>query len=353
MRHSPACLPAISIAALLLSSYGLAAYGAELPFQNLVVFGDSLSDTGNLYAATGGIFPTPYPTPPFPADINYTAGRLTDGTDTTPASTISGVWHEQLSGQLGLPISAPAASGGTNYAFGGAETGGNVDFSNTLGTVTAVGMAGQVGGFLSGKTSAPGNSLYVFWGGANDVFNASSGADARTAAALALTNVTNEIGTLASEGGRYFLWVNLPPLDQTPRGKGSAFQSDLGAASQAFNAALKNMSIPALEAQFPGISITGVDVYSLFEQVLMDPAAFGLTNVSDPAQGSSEVNPDQYLFWDTEHPTTAGHGLIADLAAQDLDAALAPEPASIFLLLGGLGLVMIVRRRKCQSIVHR
>jgi phospholipase/lecithinase/hemolysin len=353
MRRSPACLPAISIIALLLSVCSLVASGAELPFQNLVVFGDSLSDTGNLYAATGGLFPTPYPTPPFPASLNYTTGRLTDGPDTTPASAISGVWHEQLSGKLGLPISAPAASGGTNYAFGGAETGGNVDFSNTLGTVTAVGMAGQVGGFLSGKTSVPNNSLYVFWGGANDVFNASSGADARTAAAAALTNVTNEIGTLASEGGKYFLWVNLPPLDQTPRGKASAFQSDLGAASQAFNTALKNMSIPALEAQFPGISLTGVDVYTLFEQILMDPASFGLANVSDPVQGSSAVNPDQYLFWDTEHPTTAGHALIADLAAQDLDAALTPEPASIFLLLSGLGLLMIGRQRKCRPLAHR
>lgn len=343
MRRSPACLPAISLITLLLSAYGLAARGSDLPFQNMVVFGDSLSDSGNLYAATGNIFPAPFPLIP---SLNYTTGRLTDGTDTTPASAINGVWHEQLSGKIGLPVAAPAAVGGTNYAFGGAETGGNVTITNTLGTVTAIGMAGQVGGFLSGKTSVPSNSLYVFWGGANDIFDASTGAAARTAASTALTNVTNEIGTLASEGGKYFLWVDLPPLDQTPAGRKSTFQADLSAAALGFNAAWKNMSIPALEAQFPGISITGVDVYTLFEQVLLNPAAFGLSNVTDSAQGSPDVNPDQYLFWDDKHPTTAADALIADLAAQDLDATLAPEPASMMLFAVGLGLVAIGFRRK-------
>jgi phospholipase/lecithinase/hemolysin len=350
MRLSSACLPAISVIALLFGSCSFYASGADLPYQNMVVFGDSLSDNGNLYAATGGIFPAPYPNPPFPSSVNYTSGRLTDGPDTTPASAISGVWNEQLSGKIGLPVSAPAAGGGTNYAFGGAETGGNVTISNTLGTVTAIGMAEQVGGFLSGKASVPSNSLYVFWGGANDIFDASSGAAARTAAAAALTNVTNEIGTLASEGGKYFLWVDLPPLDQTPAGKASAFQSDLATASQSFNAGWKNMSIPALEAQFPGISITGVDVYSLFEQILLNPAAYGLSNVTDPSQGASGVNPDRYLFWDMEHPTTAGDALIADLAAQELDATLAPEPASMTLFAIGLGLVAVGHRRKYRTL---
>lgn len=349
MRRSSACLPAIPLFALFLSSFCFAVTGSELPFQNMVVFGDSLSDSGNLYAATGGVFPAPYPLIP---SLNYTTGRLTDGTDTTPASAINGLWQEQLSGKIGLPVAAPAAVGGTNYAFGGAETGGDVTIKNTLGTVTAVGMANQVGGFLSGKTSVPSNSLYVFWGGANDIFEASTGAAARAAASSALTNVTNEIGALASEGGKYFLWVDLPPLDQTPSGKGSTFQADLGAASQGFNAAWKNMSIPGLEAQFPGISITGVDVYTLFEQVLLDPGSYGLSNVTDAAQGSSGVNPDQYLFWDNEHPTTAADSLIADLAAQDLDAALAPEPSSIILFGIGLGLVAIGFRRKRRQCEH-
>ncbi len=64
------------------------------PFTQFVIFGDSLSDTGNSYIATGGALPAP----PF-----YTVGRFTDGPDTIPPGTPGGLWHEVLSGVLGEP----------------------------------------------------------------------------------------------------------------------------------------------------------------------------------------------------------------------------------------------------------
>ena len=59
-----------------------------------------------------------------------------------------------------------------------------------------------------------------------------------------------------------------------------------------------------------GVRIADVDIYGLYQSILANPAAFGYTNVTTPAQGLA-VNPDQYLFWDTpSHPTTTGHRLI-------------------------------------------
>ena len=73
------------------------------PITGIVVFGDSLSDAGNVYAATGNKFP---PAP-------YSAGRFSNGP----------VWVQQLGSKLGVPVPTPSMSGGSDYAFGGAATG--------------------------------------------------------------------------------------------------------------------------------------------------------------------------------------------------------------------------------------
>src|SRR4051812_8541313 len=63
-------------------------------FTKLVVLGDSLSDTGNLFAATGGAIP---PSP-------YYLGRFSNGP----------VWVEYLAEALDVPFE--------DYAYGGAKT---------------------------------------------------------------------------------------------------------------------------------------------------------------------------------------------------------------------------------------
>ena len=75
-------------------------------FSNMVVFGDSLSDTGNLFIATGGTQP--------PAGQPYFNGRFSDGP----------LWVESLAAGLNLPLASnPYLVGGNNYAFAGARTG--------------------------------------------------------------------------------------------------------------------------------------------------------------------------------------------------------------------------------------
>jgi phospholipase/lecithinase/hemolysin len=306
-----------------------------LPFQQMIVFGDSLSDTGNDFIGTSGLIPPPGA---------YGNGRFTDGTDSLPSTSIQGVWHEQLSAKLGLPAAGPSLAGGTDFAFGGAETG----VSSTYFGQTVPGLASQLQFFLNGKTSVPSNALYVFWGGGNNLLNADSASAVQAAAPQAISDLATEIGTLASVGAKYFLWVDLPPLDKTPAGMNSPLSSALQAGSVDFNAQFA-AAVPALESKYAGISITPVDVYGLYLNILSNPSSYGLSNVTDTAQGNLLADPDKYLFWDGNHPTTAGHALVADLAEQDLlntFASNVPEPGSLSLLLMGLGTAAFAIRKR-------
>lgn len=77
----------------------------------------------------------------------------------------------------------------------------------------------------------------------------------------------------------------------------------------------------------------------------------GLVNVTDPAApglepgsqsyniGMIASNVDQYLFWDTLHPTAAAHALLGQQVL-----VIVPEPAS-FIQLGFGGLLLISGRR--------
>src|SRR5262245_14581793 len=100
-------LVALSLTALLLPSSAQ----ARNPLTEVVVFGDSLSDTGNLFLASGGTVATP----------PYFNGRFSNGP----------VWVEVLADKLGLDAPTPSVLGGTNFAFGGAETGAGLSSFDT------------------------------------------------------------------------------------------------------------------------------------------------------------------------------------------------------------------------------
>ncbi len=298
------------------------------PISELVVFGDSLSDNGNAFIGTNGAIPAP------PA---YTAGRFTDGPDTTPATKLMGVWVEQLAVKMGLAPPQPFLLGGTNYAVGGSDSG--------FGTAPSPGLMAEVQTFLSSASKpAPSSALYVLWGGSGDLLGATTPAGVLAAEPAAIANLSTEISLLAAAGARDFLWLDLPPLGQIPRHLNSPLHNAEAQGSAQFRTDWQQ-AIAALEAANPGISITGLDVYALYNQIAANPAAFGLTNVTSSAQFQN-VNPDTYLFWDDEHPTTAGHAILANAAFAALEGSAVPEPASILLLGGGIIALFWIRRSR-------
>jgi phospholipase/lecithinase/hemolysin len=269
--------------------------------NQLVVFGDSLSDNGNAAIVA--------------AQLNIPFPPLSNGP----------LWIDQLATKLSVPDPQPflAQTGGTNYAIATAQTG-----SNGLS-----GVSDQLIAFaLAHPGGAPADALYTLWAGANDIFNGGN-------PVLAADNIFNNILGLAAGGGKNFLWLNLPDLGLTPRAIAAGQTIPANLASGAFNAEWA-VDLGKLHAQ--GINAVGVNVEALFTQIITTPGAFGFSNVTSPGEG--QPNPNSFLFWDDEHPTTAGHALVADLAFADLSV---PEPASIsFAALGLFSLVLWKRREK-------
>lgn len=306
----------------------LSALAGNLPVNQMVVFGDSLSDTGNawlVYTFDHAQFP---PGAPAPVPPGYTNGFYTDGPDTTPASSHPGaLWVQDLAVQLGLPLPTPSLAPlfggppGTDYAVGSAVTGGAYPSLNA-----------QVAQYLTSSPSSPASALYVLWGGANDLLNANP-LTLQTATNDAITNLAGEIGALAAAGGRYFVWADLPPLGSLPAVTAlnqPVYAAALNAASQSFQQQW-SADIPQLEQANPGITIIGLDVYALFANIIANPNGLNVTGIP---QGNSNVNPDNYLFWDGEHPTNVGGAILAGAAA-DAIAAI-PEPTTAALFVFGL-----------------
>lgn len=192
-------------------------------YTSIVVFGDSLSDTGNdadLTQAKYHFFRFPGNGPIFPAD--YTDGRFTDGMDTVPvAQKYFGVWIEQLAATFpAKPPIEPSLEGGKDYAYGFAFTGsGTTDF--TFGpptdpaefSITINNVGQQITDYVATHPKIDDKTLFVVWAGANDVINATAPKDIINAAVDQATNIQR----LIDAGATQFIVPNLPNLGAIPR----------------------------------------------------------------------------------------------------------------------------------------
>lgn len=297
------------------------AYGQAGPptpeFTKIVVFGDSLSDTGNMAHLTFAKYGVRVPGP----IADYTDGRFTDGFDTLPpAQNYSGVWIEQLAESIpSKPVVKSSLDGGTNYAYGFATTGfGTTIFAfgpgNSL-SVNVENIGQQIADYLATNPKITPKTLFVVWGGANDLLNATSQNDIIEAA----INQTLNIQRLIDAGATQFIVPNLPPLGLTPRLNGSPATSiPATAASALYNSVLGGGVSLILELNTTKrLHIAQLDVFGLYNKIIASPANYSLTNVTASSQGMP-VDPDTYLFWDDLHPTTHGHNILAVTAASIL-----------------------------------
>ena len=320
MRFTYGLLLTIAVALLSIAALsGQNSAAAAPPFSNILVFGDSLSDTGNIYAASGG---TVVPAP-------YYDGRVSNGP----------MWTERLAQELGLPNALPSfvhtlEEGGTNYAWYGAETGTGLSDSLTPNLGTQIGMFLSDGGTLSGK------ELILIRGGTNDLFAAATAGDELTASALtasaltAAANIVYHVKTLALAGGEVFLVSNLGGVGQTPflQQLGPPFPAAADSWEFVFNAAL-DAALDGLESELAAfelnVQIVRFDADGLLTEILQQPQRFGLKNVTDPAcpdclfgqplpgaESSLVQKPKKYLFWDLVHPTSTTHKAFGHEAAQ-------------------------------------
>ena len=294
--------------ALVLS--GLAAVAQAGAFTSVVVYGDSLSDNGNLFAATG------IPGAP------YYLGRRTNG----PVAV------EQLATALGTPLLDFAWIGATtgigNYGDGGTPT--------TTGAFSLPGMQAEFAATQAGLGPFLNSGLFVVWGGPND-FLSPSPLDLTPQAVIARA-VSDELGivlNLEALGARNILVPGMPDLGLTPyfQSLGPLAAAQASAITDAYNAALR-ASLP------PGVAF--YDTATLIRSMVANPSAYGFTDVTDPCFNGTSVcaDPSQYLFFDSFHPSTA-----ADAFAAEGFRYAVPEPSTFILILGGLSLCAVLRKR--------
>jgi phospholipase/lecithinase/hemolysin len=301
-------------------------------FSQVIVFGDSLSDDGNIKHVVEDNFFISYPGQLF----DYSDGRFTNSWDTIPASDMyAGTWHEQLARTfLHLPAATNSLDGGTDYAFGGATT---IDgasertvisnpepfFGGDL-TITIDNLGKQVDDYLANHVIDP-SALYIVWGGGNDLFDDPTSDNVIATA----ERVAGLVERMARAGAYYFLVPNVPPLGLVPNYKTDSVQAaSLDAGSAQYRTEF-NSQLDAAESELVSegiqIALYRDDIYGLFYRLAANPEDVGFVNISDSSQGKA-VDPDEYLFWDDIHPTTAGHYQIA-AAAFDLLNGTAQLPA--------------------------
>jgi len=303
--------------ALVLTATGRAA--AQPQYDGIVVFGTSLSDTGNAFALRGGAnTPPDYVVDPL---LIPSAPYAKGGHHFTNGAT----WVEQYARSRGLAGTVQPAFRGssaiaTNYAVAAArayDDGRNVNLS------------AQVDAFLdaTGGVASP-RALYVIEMGGNDVRDALVAYPTGHQAVLqqALASIAANIGRLYGAGARNFLVWSAPNPGLTPAiryldtlAPGTA-QLATGL-TMAFNGGLAN--IVGQWSTAPGITIARLDAFALLNGVVADPAAFGLTDVTTACITPRDApfactNPDEFLFWDGIHPTAAVHAVIAQRVASVL-----------------------------------
>lgn len=315
--------------ALAAASSLLATGAAKANITSMVSFGDSLSDSGNVHAMLGN-FVAPY------------AGVNSNGP----------VWTGHLSQSLGLGAHTGSLTGGSAWGHAGArasEASYLVDPDQLAPGhpgVQNMPVQTQVNNYLaSNGGSADPDALYTLWAGANDALYAAATFD-YPAVPAAAADVANMADQLMNAGATSVLIMNLPNIGYTPRQNWDSVAAVQGSfISNMYNDDLND----AVDSIRNGRDIVVFDAYTWTGNLINNlPANMNGTDACFVDAELAATNgqsvgvcsdPENYLWWDAIHPSTAGHALLADAVlpvVQGLDVATVPVPGAAWLFMSGI-----------------
>lgn len=330
---------------LLISCFCIMQASYAVTIDKIILFGDSLSDNGNLYyllATAHRIIPF---VPLIPKTPPYFEGRFSNGP----------VWIERIAKQLNVPL--------VDYAYGGAWA---EPVQNSwrvlpfdIGTQVSIYSMSSLADFKKK------DHLYVIWAGSNDYLQSGTKADDLTSTVVA--SIKRQIDWLSYLGAKQFLILGVPDFSRVPGvvAKGEDFAAVLKEKALMHNKKLAVM-IEEERKNHPDSLFISIEVNHYFDDVIEHPAKFSLTNATGSCyQGDYMRNrhrlvndyevkaieqqikvnvltnpsletayltakladsgveacehPENYLFWDQLHPTAAMHQVIADLMMAELE----------------------------------
>jgi phospholipase/lecithinase/hemolysin len=267
------------------------------PYTKLVVFGDSLSDSGNLASL---------PTNSFLNKPPYKHG-FTNG--------VTAVTH--LAKLLGLPLKPSLHLDGTvdgnNFAVAGARAAGNagIDFNWQLALF-----------FEHYNGKAPADILYVIFLGGNDVRDMRDLPEKAATALLnkATNNIQSALSRLTALGATHFLVVNSPDVGSLPETHALAATGKPNLVRYASQrTSLFNKKLAQTVAQInkkKNVNIVLFDLLSFFKGLGNNGKAYNFNNTQQACYSSAvfqyyptcdNAKMNSFLFFDEIHPTQRVH----------------------------------------------
>lgn len=289
---------------------------SEKKFTEIFIFGDSLSDNGNLNKRTFELA-LDYPFGPIsPISTLYYDGRFTNGK----------VWVEKLYEKLNIPEDLVF-----NYAYGGAGV--IKDF------YPVADLTKQIDTFLSWNISTYHNALYIIWLGTNDFMRNLYSQDEQLIKKMTETIAYN-IKRLVAKGAYYILVPALIDISSNPLSAkidkingNNNYSSKMRAIFLEYNNKLIEL-LDKMQIEFPDVQFI---TYDFAEMTLENKEnkenleKYGFKNINQACNLNDYVhddleicsNPDEYLFWDYIHPTKKAHAMLADIIYNKLKKILA------------------------------
>lgn len=301
----------------------------QKPYDSIVVFGGSLSDSGNAFVVLSdpssfGFDETCNPLTPMNVPPYDTLDDLfiPDGTYAVGGHHVSNgaTWVEQLARNKGLagfvrPALRNSGMEARNYAVGGARANEYPCRFN---------LSNQLEAYLADASEVSADTLFIFEFGGNDVRDALAALpdDPTPIIGGAIVNIGDAIGTLYALDARQFLLMNVPDIGRIPAVQilDGMFPGLAAAASDLTNAF--NFQLLVLQGDlnsYPNIDVRIFDANTLLNAIIDNPDDYGI-EVTDVPCITPNVppykckNPDTYLFWDGIHPTKAIHKIMAHAA---------------------------------------
>ncbi len=316
MNHDVKRIKSIVFSLLLIGQSAAFAF----PIDRVVVFGDSLSDIGNLYQYMNAQIPM---SPP------YYQGRFSDGP----------VWVELVTEDLSKYNPHIHME---NYAFGGASVLQEDDFAPGA----YLSLRSQVDAFIETHALFDNQeTLYIILMGANDYIDLDDNQVISEHIDNVISEINDQASRLAKRGAKFILIGNLPDLGRSPLAQELDSEQVLSEITAEHNVKIKH-KIEHLKVEYPDARWIFFDINHFFTDAFYHPDKYNFKYTKTPCYGLGEdenlagVDPvlsfashprflkikahncDSYLFFDIVHPTRRGHAFTASLALTAIKEAI-------------------------------